>query len=95
MDKITLSNPGETEADRVKMDELAQTVILTCQGVAFLQGGEEMLRTKGGNSNSYNAGDEANQFDRRGSLLLEGVEVLCCLDLLEEKPCGISNESGS
>jgi pullulanase len=62
-DKITLSNQGEAEADRVKMDELAQAVILTCQGVAFLQGGEEMLRTKGGNSNSYNAGDEANQFD--------------------------------
>ena len=62
-DKITLSNPDETEADRVKMDELAQAVILTCQGVAFLQGGEEMLRTKGGNSNSYNAGDAVNQFD--------------------------------
>lgn len=62
-DKITLSTPGETEADRVKMDELAQAIILTCQGVAFFQGGEEMLRTKGGSSNSFDAGDEANQFD--------------------------------
>jgi pullulanase len=62
-DKITLSSPGDTEADRVKMDELAQAVILTSQGVAFLQGGEEMLRTKGGNNNSYNAGDAVNQFD--------------------------------
>ncbi len=62
-DKITFSTPDDTEADRMKMDELAQAVILTSQGVAFLQGGEEMLRTKGGHSNSYNAGDAVNQFD--------------------------------
>jgi pullulanase len=62
-DKITLSSPGDTEADRVKMDELAQAITLTSQGVVFLQGGEEMLRTKGGNNNSYNAGDAVNQFD--------------------------------
>jgi pullulanase len=62
-DKITLSNPEDAEADRIKMDELAQAVILTSQGTAFLQGGEELLRTKGGNSNSYNAGDAVNQFD--------------------------------
>jgi pullulanase len=62
-DKIALSNPDDTEADRIKMDELAQAVILTSQGIAFLQGGEEMLRTKGGNDNSYNAGDAVNQFD--------------------------------
>lgn len=62
-DKITLSGPGDTEADRVKMDELAQAITLTSQGVAFLHGGEEMLRTKGGNNNSYNAGDAVNQFD--------------------------------
>ena len=62
-DKITLSNPDDAEADRIKMDELAQAVILTSQGIAFLHGGEEMLRTKGGNSNSYDAGDAVNQFD--------------------------------
>ncbi len=62
-DKITLSNSDDTEADRMKMDELAQAVILTSQGIAFLHGGEEMLRTKGGNYNSYIAGDTVNQFD--------------------------------
>jgi pullulanase len=62
-DKIALSNPDDTEADRIRMNELAQAVILTSQGIAFLQGGEEMLRTKGGNDNSYNAGDAVNQFD--------------------------------
>jgi len=62
-DKISLSNPEDTEADRIKMDELAQAVILTSQGIAFLHGGEEILRTKGSNDNSYNAGDAVNQFD--------------------------------
>jgi pullulanase len=62
-DKISLSNADDSEEDRIKMDELAQAVIFTSQGVTFLQGGEEMLRTKGGNHNSYNAGDAVNQFD--------------------------------
>jgi pullulanase len=62
-DKITLSNADDTEADRIRMDELAQAVILTSQGIAFLHGGEEILRTKGGNYNSYTAGDAVNQFD--------------------------------
>jgi pullulanase len=62
-DKITLSNSDDTGTNRIKMDELALAVILTSQGIAFLHGGEEMLRTKGGNDNSYNAGDTVNQFD--------------------------------
>ncbi len=62
-DKITLSTPADSQADRMKMDLLAQAVILTSQGLPFLQGGEELLRSKGGNSNSYNAGDAVNQFD--------------------------------
>ncbi len=62
-DKIAFSNSSDSEGDRIKMDELAQAVILTAQGVAFLHGGEEMLRTKGGSDNSYNAGDAVNQFD--------------------------------
>ncbi|GAC1503214.1 MAG: type I pullulanase [Ktedonobacteraceae bacterium] len=62
-DKIIDCCPRDSEADRIKMDELAQAVILTSQGVPFLQGGEEFLRTKSGNDNSYNAGDAINQFD--------------------------------
>ena len=62
-DKITASDETLSEADRIKMDELAQAVVFTAQGVAFMQGGEEFLRTKDGNDNSYNAGDEVNHFD--------------------------------
>jgi pullulanase len=37
--------------------------VLTAQGIPFIHGGEDFLRTKGGNENSYNAGDSVNQFD--------------------------------
>jgi len=62
-DKITDSDLRDNETDRIKMDELAQAVILTSQGVPFLHGGEEFLRTKQGNDNSYKAGDAINQFE--------------------------------
>jgi len=62
-DKIVKSNGGDPEYDRILMDELAQAIVMTAQGIAFMQGGEEFLRTKGGNDNSYNAGDSVNQFD--------------------------------
>ncbi len=61
-DKIALSNGGDTEYDRILMDLLAAAIVLTSQGIPFIQGGDEFLRTKGGNDNSYNAGDTVNQF---------------------------------
>ncbi len=62
-DKIAKSNRSDAEQDRIKMDLLAQAIVFTSQGVVFMQGGEEMLRTKGGNHNSYNAPDSVNQLD--------------------------------
>ena len=62
-DKINLANVGVSEFDRLKMNRLANTIVLTSQGIPFLHGGVEFLTTKNGNSNSYNAGDNVNQFD--------------------------------
>lgn len=62
-DKIARSNAQDSEADRIKMDLFAQAIVFTSQGIPFMQGGEEMLRTKGGNHNSYNAPDSVNQLD--------------------------------
>lgn len=62
-DKIANSNKVETAENRIRMDLLSQAIIFTSQGVPFMQGGEELLRTKGGNHNSYNAPDSVNQFD--------------------------------
>ena len=62
-DRIRLSNPGASEAQVIAMDKLAQTAVLTAQGVAFIHAGEEMLRTKGLMHNSYNAPDSVNALD--------------------------------
>lgn len=62
-DRLRISNPAASEADLIKMDKLANTIVLTSQGVAFLQAGAEMLRTKQGVSNSYNSPDSINELD--------------------------------
>jgi pullulanase len=62
-DKLTVSVPGATEAQLIKMDVLSNTIVFTSQGVPFLPVGDEFLRTKGGSSNSYNQPDSVNQLD--------------------------------
>ena len=60
-DKFEKSNPNNTPIEREKMNRLALTIVLTSQGVPFIQGGTEILRTKQGNHNSYDAGDMINK----------------------------------
>ena len=62
-DKIARSNAFDSKGDRISMDLLAQAIVLTSQGIPFLEGGAELLRTKRGHHNSYRAGDEVNQFE--------------------------------
>ena len=45
------------------MHKLANTIVLTSQGVPFLHAGVEMLRTKAGVENSYMSPDSINQLD--------------------------------
>jgi len=60
-DKFEKSNPNNTPLEREKMTRLALAIVLTSQGVPFIQGGTEILRTKQGNHNSYNSGDVVNE----------------------------------
>ena len=46
-----------------KMNVLANSIVFTSQGTSFMLAGEEMLRTKQGNSNSYNASYQVNELD--------------------------------
>ena len=46
-----------------KMAMLANSVVFTSQGTTFMLAGEEFLRTKGGNENSYNASYKTNELD--------------------------------
>ncbi len=62
-DRLKIANPTVSEAELIKMDKLANAIVLTSQGVAFLQAGEEMLRTKNGVANSFNSPDAINQLD--------------------------------
>lgn len=62
-DRLQNSNPDDSEADRIKMHKLAQTMVLTAQGVAFLHAGTEFLRTKNGEENSFKSSDDINKMD--------------------------------
>ncbi|AGB41597.1 pullulanase, type I [Halobacteroides halobius DSM 5150] len=69
-DKIVGSTPAATYKERKKMQKLATAIILTAQGIPFLHGGSEMLRTKPNPeddaafvANSYNSSDYTNQID--------------------------------
>jgi pullulanase len=62
-DKLKISSEGATPDELKKMALLANSIVLTSQGVPFLHAGVEMMRTKGGEHNSYNKPDEVNQLD--------------------------------
>lgn len=62
-DRLAISNKEDSEEERIKMHMLALTSILTSQGISFLHAGVEMLRTKGGEENSYKSPDGVNQLD--------------------------------
>lgn len=55
---------GITDPDTVKkMAMLANSVVLTSNGTSFMLAGEEFLRTKGGDHNSYQSSYEVNELN--------------------------------
>ncbi|MCH5172442.1 MAG: type I pullulanase [Erysipelotrichales bacterium] len=55
---------GIKDEDTIKkMAMLANSVVFTTQGTTFMLAGEEFLRTKGGNSNSYEASYAVNELN--------------------------------
>ncbi|AOR24963.2 type I pullulanase [Clostridium taeniosporum] len=67
-DKLCMANRNYLEEDLKSMNKLSAAIVLTSQGIAFFQAGEEFLRTKKNkdgslNSNSYNAPDYVNALD--------------------------------
>jgi len=62
-DKLLLTNPKDNNETRLKMHKMADSMILTSQGIPFLQSGQEFIRTKDGNNNSYNSKDSVNKLD--------------------------------
>jgi pullulanase len=59
-DKITSSVKGVTPAGVIQLSHFASSVAFLSQGVPFLQAGQEFIRSKGGDENSYKSSDEVN-----------------------------------
>ncbi|HFK1437367.1 TPA: type I pullulanase [Bacillus cereus] len=62
-DKLELTNPGDSDEVRTQMHKLSSSILLTSQGIPFLHAGQEFMRTKYGNHNSYKSPDSINQMD--------------------------------
>ena len=59
-DKIVSSVPGATPAQVGQMARFASSIALLAQGMPFIQAGQEFLRSKGGDENSYKSSDAVN-----------------------------------
>ncbi len=59
-DKLLLSNASNTDEQRLAMNKLGAGIIMVSRGTPFMQAGEEMLRSKDGDENSYQSSDEVN-----------------------------------
>ncbi len=63
VDRIRTSIPGIENEELIRLDKLAQSFVLLSQGVPFLWAGEEVLRDRKGQRNTYNQPDAINQID--------------------------------
>ena len=63
VDRLKASIQGVTIDELIRLDLLAQTVVMTSQGVPFMLSGEEMLRDKQGVHNSFESPDSINHLD--------------------------------
>ena len=62
-DKLLLSCPSASVEERLAMNRLCGSIVLMSRGMPFFLAGEEMLRTKGGDGNSYMSSDAVNNID--------------------------------
>lgn len=62
-DKLALSNANNTVEERLAMNRVGAAILMLSQGTPFMQAGEEMLRTKNGDENSYKSSDEINNIN--------------------------------
>jgi pullulanase len=66
-DAIQYKAPADADmAQRVRMQNLGNSIVMLSQGVPFFQAGDDLLRSKSLDRNSYNAGDWFNALDWTG-----------------------------
>ena len=59
-DRLKATMPDTSPAVRTALHKLAETAVLTSQGVPFIFAGDEVMRDKSGVHNSYNSPDSIN-----------------------------------
>ena len=62
-DKLLATNPEASQEELMQMNRLCAEIVMLSKGTPFFLAGEEMLRTKGGDHNSYMSSDEVNNLD--------------------------------
>ena len=65
VDRLRASAGVKNDAETARLDKLAQTAVLTSQGIPFLYCGEEVMRDKKGVHNSFCSPDAINAIDWR------------------------------
>ena len=66
-DAIQYKAPSDVDmAGRVRMQNLGNSIVMLSQGVPFFQAGDDLLRSKSLDRNSYNSGDWFNAIDWTG-----------------------------
>nr|WP_309868005.1 type I pullulanase [Desmospora profundinema] len=87
-DKLELTQPDASKEERIQMHKLATSVVLTSQGISFLHAGQEFMRTKYGDENSYKSPDEINRLDweRRAAFDNEVRYAKGLIQLRQAKP---------
>ncbi|MEK3797239.1 type I pullulanase [Peribacillus sp. FSL H8-0477] len=88
-DKLALTNPKDSLTKRKQMHKLASSISLTSQGINFIHAGQEFMRTKGGDHNSYKSPDAVNQLDwKRRAEFTKEVEYMKGLIKLRKQYSG-------
>ena len=59
-DKLEVSVPAASDSERAQLHRFASSVALLAQGVSFIHAGQEFLRSKDGDHNSYKSPDSIN-----------------------------------
>lgn len=72
-DRLMASVPDMTADEFYRLDKLAQTAVLTSQGLPFLWNGEEIMRNKKGVHNSFCSPDSINAIN--WSLKAQNIDV--------------------
>ncbi len=72
-DKLIVSRRDLQDNDRIAMSKLANAIVMTSQGTAFMHAGAELLRTKQEEHNSYKSPDSINQIDWSRKVLYPGL----------------------